>query len=94
MNVTEAVVRARNFVKTLYAEEPFAEIGIEEIDFDEFESVWTITIGFRRVWDRPHPIEALAGGDLRRGRFFEDVNIRDHDQQVISMKGRSFAESS
>ncbi len=94
MDVTEAVLRARQFIKTLYAEEPVAEVGIEEIDFDDEKALWTVTIGFRRLWDRPQPIEAAAGGDHASPRVYKAVSIRDHDKQVVSMKGRMFPESS
>ena len=94
MDVKEAVSTARHFIKTLYVDEPIAEVGVEEIDFDAIEQVWTITIGFRRLWDRPQAFEALSGRDHRSHRVYKDVNIRDNDRKVISMKGRTIAEPS
>ena len=94
MDVTEAVSTARHFIKTLYVDEPIAEVGVEEIEFDAVEEVWTITIGFRRLWDRPQAFEALSGRDDRSRRVYKDVNLRDHDRQVISMKGRTFSRPS
>ena len=87
MNVREAVLTARNFIKELYAEEPIGEVGIEEIQFeDEAEHLepydcWRVTIGFVRLWNRLPPDEGPT-------RVYKDVTINASDGEVIALRDR------
>jgi len=80
MLVKEAVEKAKEYVKSLFAEEGIGDVGLEEVDFDEKVGVWAVTIGFTRAWDR--------SGPLRPQRAFKVVTISDADAKVLSVKHR------
>lgn len=92
MDAREAVQTARDFIKTLYSNEPIAEVSVEEINFDEEGSpYWSVTIGFRRLWDRPAvQVESMMGVVGEKDRVFKEILMRDRDGSVFSMKTRVF----
>ncbi len=53
MDVKQAVRTAKKYVADILSEEPVANIGLEEVEFDEIENIWAVTIGFSRNWSHP-----------------------------------------
>ncbi len=53
MDVKQAVEMAKNHIKDLFENEGISNLGLEEVDFDDQTSVWYVTIGFSRPWDKP-----------------------------------------
>lgn len=51
MKVQEAVAKAKEYVRDVYADEKIRFVGLEEIEWSD--DVWRITIGFSRPWDLP-----------------------------------------
>ena len=89
LNVREAVLKSRNFIKDLYVNEPIGEVRVEEIELEEHEGKWYVTIGFIRLWDRPSSAIAEARGKSKESnRVHKSVGIRDSDGEVVSMTDR------
>lgn len=53
MDVKEVVESAKHYIMDIYQEEKITNVGLEEVDFDEKNNVWFVTIGFSRPWDEP-----------------------------------------
>ena len=96
MVAREAVQKAKEFIKEMFADEGIVELGLEELDFvDEASGVWEVTFGFRRQWQAPYgpnPGSADPPGLLRppspkRERTYKKVRIHD-DGTIISMTHR------
>ena len=85
MNVKEAVELAKKHILELFAEEGISNVGLEEVEYDELQAAWHITIGFSRPWDH-HVFEK----DPRRS--YKVVNIGD-DGQVRSVKNRETSDA-
>ena len=84
MDVKQAVQTAKEHVALLFADEDVMNVGLEEVEFDELDKVWAITIGFSRSWGRP-------GGlflDVNFPRIYKTVRIRDENGQMESVKHR------
>lgn len=85
LKVKQAVDIAKRYVADLFSEEGVVNLGLEEIDYDESQSVWRITLGFSRVRD-------LSGRDLNpvfamARRDYKVVSI-DNSGRVLSVKNR------
>jgi hypothetical protein len=48
LDVQDAIKKARDYVGEIFKDEPIADIGLEEVEFDT--DSWKITIGFNRIW--------------------------------------------
>ena len=53
MEVKEAIRTALNYVSDIYSAEKVSHIGLEEVEYDELNSQWNVTVGFARSWDFP-----------------------------------------
>jgi len=90
MDAKEAVRLAKRHVLDLFAEEEILDIGLEEVEFNELDDTWSITIGFSRPWDQPRSIlgPTLSSQMGIRSRSYKVVLISDSDANVISVKNR------
>ena len=84
MQVREAVAIAKNYLKELYADEQIAELGLEEVEFDDSDGAWSVTLGFTRPWDSPRVMAAFESPR----RTYKVVRLLDRDGEVISVKNR------
>ena len=89
MDVKQAVQTAKSHVAEIFADESIANVGLEEVEFDESNQVWAITVGFSRVWGRQGDIVRALGGDM--ARTFKIVRIEDESGRVRSVKHRDVA---
>jgi len=53
MDVKEAIRLAKQYVTDLFIQEGIDQIGLEEVEFDDMNNTWLVTIGFSRPWDQP-----------------------------------------
>lgn len=90
MDVKEAVQAAKMHVAEIFADESIANVGLEEVEFDELNRVWAITIGFSRPWDHPGSLFRTLDG-TPRPRTFKIVRIGDESGRVQSVKHRNVA---
>lgn len=91
MDVQEAVRLAKDYVRSVYADEQITNVGLEEIKLDGGTGVWRITIGFSRPWDAQR---GFAASQLRAPpiRSLKVVNIDDGSGNVVSMAAREAAQ--
>ncbi len=88
MNVKDAVTCAKQHIIELFAGENPTNVGLEEVEFDDQENIWLVTIGFSRPWDEPrNALAALAVSALPR-RTYKIVRISNETGNVLSVKNR------
>jgi hypothetical protein len=89
MEVKEAVAAAKRYIQELFADEDIADVGLEEVEFDNARNIWNITTGFSRFRE---PIDAPPFGNLlvpkRRVRSYKVVRISDKNGKILSVKNR------
>ncbi len=95
MKVREAVAAAKDHIQELFADEQIANLGLEEVEFDEATGTWTVTLGFSRPWDKPvGPLANLAPLELRPWRRdYEVVKISDATGSLLSIKNCETADA-
>lgn len=92
MDVKAAVALAKQHVLELFADERIVNLGLEEVEFDEPNNTWHVTLGFSRPWDEPRNTFAImAGRESFPKRSFKIVRIHDPSQKVVSVKSREVA---
>jgi hypothetical protein len=84
MNVKDAVAAAKAYVADLFSNELVQHIGLEEVEFDDRDGVWSITIGFNRSWSPLASVLSYSAKD----RDYKVVRISDSDGKVMSIKNR------
>ena len=85
MDVKAAVRTAKTYVVDLFADEEIMNLGLEEIEFDEGQDRWNVTVGFSRPWDQRNTLNvALREG--RPSRSYKVLQIADSDGRVLSLK--------
>lgn len=87
MDVKEAVQAAKAYVAHIYADEPIANLGLEEVEFEEGSSVWAVTVGFSRHWETSGMVRVLAGTD-RGPRTYKVVRIDEKSGAIQSVRHR------
>ena len=85
MDVKAAVRTAKTYVADLFADEEIMNVGLEEVEFDEGQDRWNVTVGFSRPWDRRNTVNA-ALGEGHPGRSYKVLQIADTDGRVLSLK--------
>ena len=85
MDTKQAVQQAKEYVIDLFADEDIADVGLEEVKFDDSLNVWEITIGFTRPWNR----RGLANLPFVERRSYKIIRISDADGQAISVVHRN-----
>lgn len=90
MDVKEAVDLAKKHVVELFANEGIVNLGLEEVEFDDTDSVWSVTIGFSRPWDKVSGGLGLAvlAQAQTLSRSYKVVRIQDPSRRVLSVKNR------
>ena len=86
MDVKQAVQLAKAHVAEIFADESIANVGLEEVEFDDLNQVWAITVGFSRFLGRMGDIVRALDGDT--ARIFKIVRIEDNSGHVQSVKHR------
>ena len=87
MDVKTAISLAKQQISDIFAEEDIKNLGLEEVDYDEAEHAWRITIGFSRPWDEPrNAFSALADQNAYLRRAYKVVRIADDTATVLSVR--------
>ena len=87
MDVKSSVKKAIEYVTTLFSSESISNLGLEEVEFDEFSKEWIVTVGFSRPWDySKNAIAVIASQSLQPKRSYKVVRINDESEQVRSVK--------
>lgn len=88
MNVKEAVKRAKDYVSDLMAEEGLANLGLEEVERDDSNGEWRVTVGFSRPWNSERSALTALAGEAPPKRAYRVVRLRDADGEVLSLERR------
>ena len=86
MNAREAIEVARKHFVEIFADEEITEVGLEEVEFERDDSVWSITIGFRRPWQ--HLAKPGAFRLSPPVRTYKIVKVRDADGTLVTIRHR------
>lgn len=86
MNAREAIEVAKGHFVEIFADEGITEVGLEEVEFERDDSVWSITIGFRRAWQ--HLAKPGAFSVSPPVRTYKIVKIRDSDGTLVTIRHR------
>jgi hypothetical protein len=87
MNAKHVANIAKNYIIEIYSDEKVANVGLEEIDYNDSEGIWYVTIGFSRPWDEPNNILAAMATQGAK-RSFKILRISDGTGDVLSIKNR------
>jgi hypothetical protein len=87
MNVKEAVKAAKEYTADLLADEGVINLGLEEVEWNERDGVWQVTVGFSRPWNSVRNTLTAITGENSARRAYRVVSLRD-DGTVVSMKRR------
>ena len=87
MDVKEAVHAAKSFVADLLSDENPSDLGLEEVDFDDNQGVWNVTVGFSRPWNKNMNVIMQLGGSPA-ARAYRVVRVRDIDGKFLGIKKR------
>ena len=93
MDVKTAVAKAKQWLVNVMQEEGVANVGLEEVEFDEGHGLWLITLGFSRPWNSVKNAFTAISGDAAATRSYRVIAVRDHDGEVVSMKRRERQEA-
>lgn len=94
MDVKQAVATAKEYVTDIFAGEDLADVGLEEVVFDDEAKVWKVTVGFNRPWDRlkglADVMSAASAGEFPewKRRSFKVVRIEDRTGRIVSLTHR------
>ena len=94
MDVMEATQTAKRYIVELFTGEQIANVGLEEVEFDDTRDEWSVTIGFSRPWDNhtqlsTHPLTQRKLPE----RSYKVVRISDESGEVKSLKDRILSAS-
>jgi len=76
MDVKSAVARAKQEIKALFGDEGISDVGLEEVEYEDDQHKWRVTIGFSRPWDLPKGALGEFAGAIKR-RDYKVVQIAD-----------------
>jgi len=89
MDVKQAVATAREYITDLFADDGVMNLGLEEVQYDETQGEWKVTIGFSRPWDTvPGGFSALTQTNPQRPRSLKVVRVSDLKRSVISVTNK------
>jgi len=88
MDVKEAVALARGYLKEVFAEERIVHLGLEEVEYDDAQHLWSITLGFSRPLDNISQGTVAAMMGVPQRREYKVVKIDDRNKRAIAIKNR------
>lgn len=94
IDVRQAVEKAMEYLRMLYAGEGIGNVLLEEVELSDDEQEWLVTLGFDRlVRDSFNPLDQMANplGNILRPkttREYKVFHVGADDGRVISMKLR------
>lgn len=89
LDVKTAITIAKDFVAEVLAEERPSNIGLEEVEFDDRDDRWLVTVGFSRPWNSG-PLGSFSGTPARDYRV---VTVDDALGAAIALKQRNLMQN-
>lgn len=94
MEVQDAIRLAKRYVADVFSDEEPTNVGLEEVEFDDADQIWNVTIGFSRpMLNVKSAVASWVGEDPMRQRTYRVVRIRDDDGKMVAIKLRDPAKS-
>ncbi len=93
VDVKTAIANAKQWLVNVMQEEGVANVGLEEVEFDEEHGLWLITLGFSRPWNSVKNAFTAISGDPAASQSYRVFAVRDPDGVVVSMKRRERRET-
>lgn len=103
MAAREAVRRALELAKEIFADERISNLGVEEVDYDAGRKAWLITVGFSRPWDYrkkeasamawANPLLQSADYEPQPAREYKVVQLNDDTLELLAIKNRENREA-
>lgn len=90
IDVKAAVQIAKAFVLDLFQDEGVSDLGLEEVEYEEEEGSWYVTVGFSRPWDFPRGSLSVFSGSTNPKRTYKRVHVKDG--KVVSVQNREVNE--
>lgn len=89
MQAQQAILNAKAYVAEFFGTEDAINIGLEELEFDEMNDAWNVTIGFSRPWNAIGSVlsQALAAARLA-DRTYKVVQVSNKDGSLIAIRNR------
>lgn len=85
MDVRQAVKSAKDWVLDVMKDEEPINLGLEEVEFDDQNQVWKITLGFSRPWNSAkNALSNLTGGPTQK-RAYRTILVDDRNGLVKGM---------
>lgn len=79
LNIKEAVARAKSYASDFFIDDKITDILLEEVDLDDRDGNWKITVSFLRPQLGPSSVEsgqsAFLGKMLGQRRIFKVVYV-------------------
>ena len=88
MEVKAVVGAAKRWLTDVLKDEGITNIGLEEVEFDEQQNAWRITLGFSRPWNSVRNALTAISGEPAAKRSYRVILVRDANGEIISMKQR------
>ena len=85
MEVRQAVKSAKDWVLDVMKEEQPVNLGLEEVEFDDKNRLWKITLGFSRPWNSSKNALSTLTGDVALRRAYRTIIVDDKDGHVRGM---------
>ncbi len=94
MDVTEAVVLAKEYVQKVFDDDQISDLGLEEVEFNEFDEEWEVTVGFFQPWNVSQRagsravLTTLGLPEYVKRRSYKVVRMKDDSGKVMSIRDR------
>lgn len=88
MDVKTAVQIAKSWLTEMLGDEQIFNVGLEEVEYDDMQNAWRITMGFSRPWNTQRNALTSLTGEPASRRAYRVITVRDLDGAVQSMKKR------
>lgn len=89
MDVKSAILVAKDYARTVFADEDMKNLGVEEVDYDEISQIWKITLGFSRPWNTPRgPFTTVLDPKPQTKRTYRVFDVSEETETVKSVRIR------
>jgi hypothetical protein len=88
VDVKAAVGHAKQWIADVLKDEAISNVGLEEVEFDDRQGLWLITLGFSRPWNSVKNAFTAISGEPAARRSYRIIAVKDADGTVAYMKRR------
>jgi hypothetical protein len=92
MDVKEAVRAAKEWILDVMSDEHPTNLGLEEVEFDDTQGLWKITLGFSRPWNSNRNALSSFTGEAIQKRAYRTIIVEDFTGRIKGMARKLSAE--